>query len=484
MEKMFLVNVEYDEKKSRIMCKFSNNLEEINKHTFIHSEKFYPSFFINLRKDLTKTLLSDFSKNIIVTEKRKALEIKAKDYETLQKCKKILQLSTNKNILLIEPERQFLIDSDWSYYDTFYLVENKKINKISQSPLTNLNFILKKIINNLDLKISSRINQVTKKIILTNYLKKKITKEITTTQTINYIFENNFYKKGLPQPQESLPYNYENKQKKDKTIKIDITEPIAYLLTKENNIGYESLNCQCCKPRNIHDKNVLSNSLINVSFLKDGYYYISKDYFWSKEYHIKNKEKEKRESYKKQNSLTSYPVGPFYRKDSKKILLIDALRLKENKEIEIQENHEYRWFCKKEKAFVSEIIKDILNLKQVVEKSINLTTSLNYSNNSLGQVKKLEKNTLFYLYHSEKNLYTHLLKETISFIQNKNTKFYKQEIDLAIKSIKQKTCDQISQEECRFSIRKETIRTKDRTLLEKINNYFPKINIPVPEISF
>lgn len=483
MEKYFLVNVTYDNEKSKVTTYFTKNLENLNKFDYIYSEKFHPSFVINLDSKLIKDLLFEFKKEIIVKELKNVTKIYAKNYEILEKCKKIVQLSTNKNILLIEPERQYLIESGWSYYDTFYLINKNKINKISTSPLTNFNFIIQNMINKLDLKIEARIQKITKKIILTNYLKKKIDTEVTFTQAINYLFENNFYKNNLVQTQESKKEYYNNKSSSEDAIKIDFTKTWAhFIINEQNNIGYETINCNCCEPKSIYDINVLPHSLVNVNFIKNGYYFLSKDFNWAKEYHTNNKDKDKRERYKKQNSLTIMPTGPFYKNNTLKILLIDAIRLYDNKEININDDHEYKWFCKKKSSFLSEIIKEILNIKNSIDKSIDLTTKLNYSYKDLKNIRHLEKNNLFYLYLSEQKIYDNLLKEIINFIQNKNTKFYVQELDKAIKGIKQKIYNDLSKEEHRYKIRKETIITKDKGLLEKINNYFPKINIPLPDI--
>jgi hypothetical protein len=483
MKKYFLVNIRYDSEKSKITSYFTKSLDNLNKFDYIFSEKYYPSFVISLQKNLVKDLLHELQKEIIVKEKENVTKVYAKNNETLEKCKKILQLSTNKNILLIEPERQFLIENDWNYYDSFCLINKNKINKISTSPITNINYIIKNMIDKIDLKIESRILKIAQKIIFTNYLKKKITYDITYTQATNYLLENYFFKNDLPQPQESKSYQDFKTKDSLNTIKIDFTKIWGhYLIEEEQNIGYETLNCNCCKPKSIYDINVLPHSLIKVRFIKNGFYFLSKNYLWSKEYHTNNKEKEKRERYKKQNNLTTIPIGPFYKTDVKKILLIDALRLYDKKEIEIIEDHEYKWFCKKKKSFLSEIIKEIIFKKNAIDKSIELTTKLNYSNRNLEKINYLEKNQTFYVYLSEQKIFENLLKEIILFIQNKNTKFYFSDLDKAIKNIKQRTYDNISKEEHRYKIRKETIITKDKSLLQKINNYFPKINVPLPEI--
>lgn len=483
MEKYFLVNVTYDNEKSKIILYFTKDLENQNKINYIYSEKFYPSFIIDLNKSLVKDLLYEFSKEIIIKEKEEKTKVYARNQEILERCKKILQLSTNKNILLIESERQFLIENNWSYYDSFCLINRNKINKIFSSSLTNTNHIIKNMINKLDLKIEARIHKISKKIIFTNYLKKKISSDITYTQAINYLLENYFYKNNIIQPQESISQPEYKKKDEVNTIKIDFTKTWAhYLITEEYNIGYETLNCDCCKPKSIYDINVLPHSLVEARFIKNGYYFLAKDYLWAKEFHKNNKDKDKRERYKKQNKLITIPIGPFYKNDTKKIQLIDGLWLYDNKEIEIIDNQEYKWFCKNKKSFLSYIIEDIINIKNSIDKSIELTTKLNYSNNNLNKINCLEKNITFYLYLSEQKIFDKLLKEIILFIQNKNTKFYMSDLDKAIKSIKQKTYDNISKEEHRYKIRKETIITKDKGLLKKINNYFPKINIPLPDI--
>ncbi len=483
MRKHFLVNVTYDNNKSKVVCYFSKDLDNINKYDYIHTEKFNPWIVTDIQKELVKKLLYDFSKDVVVTQEKENTKIKAKDFETLEKCKKILQLSTNKNILMIEPERQFLVNNDWGYYDSYCLVSNNKINKIEESPLTNINYIIKNMIDQLELKIESRIQRITNKILLTNYLKKKIDANISRTQAVNYLFENCFFKKSISQPQESIAFLDKQKEVKEEGIKINLTKTWAYfLIKKENNIGYETIDCSCCKPKEIYDDNTLPHSLVEVEFIKNGFYFLSKDFLWAYDYHNNNKDKDKRERYKKQNNVRDFPVGPFFKKDKAKILLIDAIDLYERKEIKILKNHEYKWFCKNRRSFVSEAIEQILKTKKVIDRSIELTTKLNYSNNKLEKIKELEKNTLYLVYQSERKLYNYLLEEIIAFIQNKNTKFYVKKVDQAVKSLKQKTYESMPTKECRYNIRQEILTTKDKSIVEKINNYFTKINIPIPEI--
>ncbi|HOZ36105.1 MAG TPA: hypothetical protein PLK55_03940, partial [archaeon] len=127
--RLCLLNSSYEKDRARVVLYFGRDPLN-NNYELIHKATFYPYFVVEIEKELISKLLSDFKKDISLKSLEKKTKIIARNFELLSKCSKILQQATGKNIILIEPERQFLIRNNWSYYDSFYVFKGniRKIN--------------------------------------------------------------------------------------------------------------------------------------------------------------------------------------------------------------------------------------------------------------------------------------------------------------------------------------------------------------------
>jgi hypothetical protein len=478
MEQLYLIDCIYEWNNERIITYFSKD-PYTRKYDFIFKEKFHPYFYTDLPKEIVTSLLSDFKRKVkILTEKDK-LKIIGKNKEIIDKCYKIISLSTSKKLLLIEPEREYLNQKNWSYYDLFLIISNKKIKKIENN---NLGSIVKKYINPfLKEEQVKLIEKLTSKILVHNLLKINPKNNITNSEILNILFENEFFKhKIIPNKNQEIEY-IKNIEKFKNFISIDFSNIWPYLLTNNfYNIGFETINCSCCKPKKYTDINILSNSLIEVSFKQDGFYFISKDKEWAKKYHNENDLKENRLNYKQQNRLQTIPVGPFFKSDIAKIPLLDAHELLNHTYIEINpNNHSFNWYCLRKESFISKIIKELLEKQKNIEKSINLSNRITYNSSFKNN---LEKNPLFIQYFTEYKLINDLIEEIPKFLENKNTKFYNPIIANTIKYIKYEMINKIDIKDEKYIIEKERVIFKDKENINKINNFFPKINLPVPKL--
>lgn len=96
----------------------------------------------------------------------------------------------------------------------------------------------------------------------------------------------------------------------------------------------------------------------------------------------------------------------------------------------------------------------------------------------------MERNPNFLEYLTEYSLINNLLEEIPLFLQNSNTKFYDPKIEGAIESIKQKTITDLNQSNNNrdlFMVN-EKIISYNKSFLAKINDYFPKLNLPIPKL--
>lgn len=479
MKNFYLFNTKYDNEKNRMILYFTENIIT-QKVDFVYKEKYYPSFYLDLPKKLVQDLLIDFKKKIKI-ERINSNKIKliAKNYTILQKCANILNSASSKNILLIEPERQYLINNNWSYYDSFIISYNNQIKKIEKNTITNINinkFISKiGISNKLDL-----VKSLSKRLLLSNILKIKPEINIKNDEILNILFENNFYENKLVlKNKQKIPYTKTQSIIKN-TIELDFSKIWPYILQNEfYNIGYETLNCNDCKPKNLSDTNILSSSLVKVRFLRDGLYFLSKDKEWGNEYHKNNRFKENRINYMKQNKIKQLPTGPFFKNETEYIELIDAIDLMNNKNIEILEDTtKLNWTCKNKESFISKIIHDLKNKIQSIETSINLSNSINYNQKNYFN---LEKNPVFTQYTTEFNVLNNILEEIPRFMQHTNTKFYDPIVAKSVRLIKKETINKINNQNLIIE-QNEKIVIKDKRIIKKINNYFPELNIPIPKI--
>ena len=479
--RMCLLNSVYEKDKARVVLYFGK--DPLDKTpSFIYKNIFYPHFIIDIKSELVSELLSDFKREISIKSLETKTKILARDFETLQKTAKILQQATGRNVILIEPERQFLIKNNWSYYDSFFITKNK-ITKVNNEDF--IHFAIGKFTNHLEENQKIKlIEPITKKLILSNILKIKPESNIKNDQILNVLFENEFFGKDLILKNTNNFYY----QTKDKFIKehinLDFSNVLPYLLTnKFNNVGYETINCPCCKPKEIFQDNVLSSSLVEVEFNKHGYYFVSCDDSWARGYHNTKEQKENRENYKKQNGLLKIPIGPFAKGQKEFILLSDAVKLFNKKDLKILNNTEkLLWNCKQKESFISRIINDLINKQQRIEESINISTIANYSLGDLKNSKNLERNPLYLQYLTEYSLINSLIEEIPKFLQHKNTKFYSTDIDSTIRSIKYNTLNEINKEEEFLVLKNKNIQIRNKKLLLKINQTFPKMNLPIPRL--
>jgi len=157
---------------------------------------------------------------------------------------------------------------------------------------------------------------------------------------------------------------------------IDFSKMVSVIASKPfNNLGFETINCSCCKPWDKEAKNILPSSLVKVNFLRESFYFDSVSSNWADAYHFSNKEMQKREKRKSEYFLDFYPSGPFSRNSSENILLADALNLEQKGLVKIVSHENPSWFClKKESAFSSEVnrlYESLITLNSVVEKESN-----------------------------------------------------------------------------------------------------------------
>ena len=122
---LYLTNVTYVDSKREVLAEFSNKFDKK-----VERYKFFP--FILLPKSIDgeklKELLLSFSfKFFSLQEKENYFSLQSTSFVELKKIVSVLSKCFGKLPLVLEPERQFLIEKNWSYFDSFLYFENSLI---------------------------------------------------------------------------------------------------------------------------------------------------------------------------------------------------------------------------------------------------------------------------------------------------------------------------------------------------------------------
>ena len=273
---LYLTNVTYVDSKREVLAEFSNKFDKK-----VERYKFFP--FILLPKSIDgeklKELLLSFSfKFFSLQEKENYFSLQSTSFVELKKIVSVLSKCFGKLPLVLEPERQFLIEKNWSYFDSFLYFENSLIKvdsfskDVSFSVLPEIPFVEAMKINQEEATFF--VNQA----VLSNILKIPINLVPKNKQDQEEIFlENIFFKnaefvswekENFVKTKNFTPFGYF-----DNFSSIDFLQcGLNCFQKKIFNIGPETKNCSCCKPFTLEDKNLLPSSLIEVKFIESDFF--------------------------------------------------------------------------------------------------------------------------------------------------------------------------------------------------------------------
>ncbi len=437
-ESFFLVKVVYSEDKKEIACQFRNGKKG---KTF--REKFFPFVIVSIEfKEKVLNLISkSFKKQVFVVEKN-FLKVTAVSFSVLKNfCTSLGENST----YLIEPERQFLILKNWSYFDEFVFNDFKpvRLEKVSfplidfdETPLVDL--VREMLVVS---EVSAR--ELLQNMVWSKLLKIPVSKiPVEKFVLIELFLQNIFFENAFVVPNRSEANFLPVKREKINLVKNDLCEmnfnTVWSKLFSKFNLGFDSLNCDCCKPSSITDSNLLPNSLIEVEFLVDGLFFSSFNPSFASKFHKSNSFKQARKKFQLDWGLEFVPVGPFMRGEKALIPLPDALNLFKENKLKINfSSSKFNWFCKKNSSFLVNSFNELNKLLGFVEKNLfDLKKSflssfgLNYEfelnkfpefiffNFVHGSIEFLLNSVPFQLLSPFSRFYSSSLAESIDSIQN------------------------------------------------------------------
>ena len=357
----WLTDVKYLEEKREVSLEFSR----LNNRR-MSRQPFFPSFYSSKKQlafETLKEILSSERKRFKLEQEGQAFKISASTFSDLQSLANTLFSETGFRPLVLEPERQFLLERNWSFFDCF--TQGFERPGCFSFPEAKLGLFSEPLRETLEQLLAAKpwiAKNVAESIVLSQLLSiptAKIPEDSFLQQ--ERLLENMFWKSGIGIGKTSLEPN----SGKEKPIhfkakgfqEVDFSGLWPALLTKPiYNLGFESINCGCCKPKTYFDKNVLPNSLVIAEMQKDGFFFESALPSFSQIFHESSPEKESRLRRREEFCLRTIPLGPFFRKQCVEIPLIDALNLQAGGQAIIAKPTKLFWFCQKQESLLSKQI--------------------------------------------------------------------------------------------------------------------------------
>jgi len=374
MPQHYLVKVDYRKEKNEILCYFEGENDKI-----VERYRFFPYFVLQPilnPEQISELLISLGFRSFEIQKKGRKNLLVSNSFENLKKASSIIAKTTNKKHLVLETERVFLLEKNWSYFDCFDS-DLKKVNEkdFAFSLFPKISFREAHRLNPLI------TNSILEQSAFSKILRIPINKIPETIQEKAELFlENIYFKSGGIISWENEDSFFTAKQFPPyglfETIsQIDFSNVWVQLITNNFfNLGQESINCSCCKPVHLNDKKLLPNSLIAIKPIENNLYFQSSSSSFAFNFHKNNPFIEDRKLRKKEFFLKEFPVGPLLKNSIYLVPINDAKQLLDEEKVELSKDHKLYWSCEKESFLSREIRK--LNKVLFEEKKFCEQTSL------------------------------------------------------------------------------------------------------------
>ncbi len=407
--RMFLSSVSYVPEKRQIVAEFAGKGGKISKRY-----PFFPKMFFSLggishenfldvlsRHDLRKVKV-DFSGGTAV--------VFAATFSDLKKVNNLLISCFGVYSNLVEPERQFLLERRWSYFDSFSFEDGEpQALQGTEFPDISIGFFSAPLGETIsDLLSSNRAlaQEIMKRVVYSKMLKIPLLESEQEKGLEDIFLENVFFASGKSVPLGKAVQARPAKRPFGKA-EIDFSRMVSLLCSMPfNNIGPETINCTCCAPSSLSEKNVLPSSLVKARFLREGFYFNSCSPHWAEKFHESHTCKEARDSRKAEYFLGAYPAGPFGRGEEENILLADALLLAEKGEASLVCEAGLMWCCTKNEGALSREIGLLKSMLFSLDSAIESESAGMVASHGLFFSQKARSSPGFF--------YRSLLKETVS----------------------------------------------------------------------
>jgi hypothetical protein len=357
-----LSKVQYNEPNREIVCSFANNSR-------VKSQRyaFFPVLLTTVSSEQLVSFLSasELRQLQFAETKKGTLKIIGADFSVLQELEKKIRERFPALTLLLSPERQFLLQQGWGFFDAFLF--EKQPEKVSGLvlPETSLGFLPSAFPQSLSelLEAGAResAEQLCRSLAYSNALCVPLQfLPSTEKERVVLLLENQFFLAGILEndtepflssaPSISLPLRvFEN------TAEFDFSNATALLCTKNHyNLGLETMDCDCCRPSDAAAENLLPFSLVKTRILSNGFFFESFFSRFARKFHESNPEKERRLERQHESGLPVPPLGPFFAGQLVEIPKADAEQLeKDSDALIVGLGKQARWFCMQKESVLS-----------------------------------------------------------------------------------------------------------------------------------
>ncbi len=476
-DSFWLTDVKYLEDKRAVLADFSRL--NIRRNLCL---PFVPSFFASKKRVKKEQLLSALSalgkQPFELNEEKSAFKITAATFADLNKAANALFQEMNFSPIVLQPERQFLLQQNWSYFDCFHFTSEKEPQKIecNELPGINLPFFSEPLNETVQQLLGVDANsamRILESIALSNALRLPLTNLSPRNDThAEALFENIFWFNGesrhLPCKRLGSPPAWHVPSFSNATF-FDFSQLWPTILTKPfYNVSLETIDCHCCKPFavakaslqnqgfcevpqkqsfcrmgkaafgepiGIDARNILPSSTVSAEFLQDGFYFDSSFPEFAARFHAENEGRERRERRMREFCLPFPPIGPFDRGSIAAIPLNDAIALTQRNKARIISLNETHWFClKQESAVAKQII--LLQAKiALIEKEANATESVFLKEHGLNAIQLLNNDCNFLFNKAKAKVCAQLLSSIAQHLQDRNSAFFDENLGNAVAGI-------------------------------------------------
>lgn len=358
--RFWLTNAKYLEEKRAVFLEFSRlNIRRMSRQSL------FPSFYAS-RKELAlkplKEALSSEGKRFRIEEEGPAFKISASTFSGLQHLANALFNETGFRPLVLEPERQLLLERNWSFFDCFTMASGNPEKSSSLSlPEARLDLFsepLHETVCQLAQANPKLAEKTLESIALSQILSLPLPR-IPESRFLQQerLLESLLWKSGASHANSSGKPGPRNRPRvfvQDGFLELDFTNLWPALMTKPVfNLGHETLNCECCRPKHSGEENVLPSSLVLTEMKRDAFYFESSLPSFAEKFHESTPGRKNRERRKEEFCLKTFPLGPFFRGQLVELPLFDALKLQSQGSAFIVKDTGLSWFCRNKESLLS-----------------------------------------------------------------------------------------------------------------------------------
>ncbi len=441
-----LSKVQYSEPNREIVCSFANG-------SAIKSQRygFFPVLLTNASGESVVSLLSasELRQLQFAETKKGTVKIVGATFSILQELEKKIREKLDYQSLLLSPERQFLLQQNWGFFDAFLFEQQPEKVSGLVLPETNLGFLPASFSKTLSELLDSNATEAAEQLCLSvswsNLLRVPLNQvPFSEAQRNSLLLENQFFLAGVLSTDSendsvvfsprSLPLRvFEN------TAEFDFSNAAALLCTKPHyNLGLETLDCDCCKPASAASENLLPFSMVKVRMLSNGFFFESLFASFAKQFHESNPEKNKRLERQNEFGLLLPPIGPFFAGQFAEIPLADAERLeKDSSALVAGLGKTARWFCLQKESVLSKTLNDWSRQIVVFQKRNADLERKALLRDQLQGLFLLEKNPHFFFQKTVLNQWNALFERLPVLLARKKAPFFSLELAKTVSSIRE-----------------------------------------------